>query len=135
MTGTEFDPTELDFVIRQLSIIGNFDKNELPAIMEKVADELLKQVQTQPPPLKYIRTGRYKESTFKETKAVRNGIEAIAGSHGAIRNGTRYDPFLKDARNQAAIHKGRWTTLQEDVEAVMPFFEQQVMEALEALKL
>ena len=134
----EIDPTEMDFVLRQLQIIGNFDKLELPMIMDKIAKELYTKVSDYPPERagqKYIRTNTYKESTFYDTETIPNGVQAIAGSHGAIQNGNRYDPYLKDERNQASIHSGRWTTLADDADSVMPMLERELQAAIRRMKL
>lgn len=129
----DIDLTGMDYVMRQLQIIGNFDKNELPAIMDKIAKKLYEKVVDYPPERsgsKYIRTYTYKDSVFYDTEIIPNGVQAIAGSHGAVQNGNRYDPYLKDERNQASIHSGRWTTLTEDAEAVMPLLEKELQAAI-----
>ena len=138
ITGIELDPTELDFVLRQLTIIGEFDKRELPPIMEEVATALEALVKKYPPTLpnqQYVRTGTYGESVFSETNKIPNGVQAVAGSRGAIQNGRRYDQFLKDGRNQAAIHAGRWTTLQDDADKVMPMLERKLQAAVNAMRI
>ena len=135
---TELDPTEMDYVLRQLQIIGNFDKLELPQIMDKIAKELYEKVVDYPPERagsKYIRTYTYQDSVFYDTETIPNGVQAIAGSHGAIQNGNRYDPFLKDERNQATIHSGRWTTLADDADSVLPLLEKELQAAVRRMKL
>ena len=134
----DIDLTGMDYVMRQLQIIGNFDKNELPSIMDKIAEKLYEKVSEYPSPRagsKYIRTYTYRDSTFYETEAIHNGVLAIAGSHGAVQNGNRYDPYLKDERNQASIHSGRWSTLADDADSVMPELEKELQAALRRLKL
>ena len=137
-TDIELDPTEVDYVSRQLQIIGEFDKRELPSIMADTRKDLHNAVGKYAPPLanqRYIRTGTYGDSVFSEQETVPNGIMITAGSRGAIQNGRRYDQFLKDARNQAGIHAGRWTTLQEDADATMPKLERRLQAAQKRMKL
>ena len=134
----DIDPTEMDYVTRQLSILGEFDRRELPEIMADTAADLLEGVEKYAPELpnqRYIRTGRYGASVYSETKAIPNGMVAIAGTRGVSNNGERYDPYLKDERNQAGIHKGRWTTMADDAENAFPDFVKRVERVIERYRL
>ena len=45
------------------------------------------------------------------------GVIIRAGSRGAVSpRGKRYDPFVKDTRRQAGIHRGFWATYRQDLD-------------------
>jgi len=135
---TDIDLTEMDYVMRQLTLIGDFDKNELPPIMRETALDFEQEVEIYPqrlPNQRYIRTGTYADSVFSKTQRISNGIMITAGSRGAVHNGNRYDPYLKDARNQAGIHRGRWKTLAEDADTTMKTLDKRLQRAMKRWKL
>ena len=132
----ELDPTELDYVRRSLNVIANLDSTILPGIMEATAKKLHERVEHYPPELpnqRYVRTDTYRRSTYWTDYRISGGHRAEAGSRGAVQNGRRYDQYLKDERNQADIHRGRWTTLQDDADATMPEFEAMLRAELKAI--
>jgi hypothetical protein len=113
-------------VTRKLSILANIDRTILPEIMESVAENLYERVQFYPPKLpnqRYVRTDTYRRSVYKDSMPISNGYRAEAGSTGAVQNGRRYDAYLKDSRHQAAIHSGRWTTMDDDAQATVQELE------------
>lgn len=129
----ELDYTELDYIRRALSVqaLDAMGQRVTEGAADAVQPDALQLVQHYPPRLsgqRYIRTDTYKRSAFAEVNTIPNGAQLAFGSHGAIQDGRRYDQYLKDERQQADIHKGRWQTLSQDADELMPMVE----DALEA---
>lgn len=119
----ELDYTELDSVKRDILFVagaGGVDMvRGVAHEIEPDAGRIVGRYAPYLPNQRYIRTDTYKQSTFSDVSDVKDGAVLTFGSRGAIQNGRRYDQYLKDARKQAAIHQGRWKTLDEDATEVM----------------
>lgn len=79
---------------------------------QEAVDLLLDRVQfypAEPPNSTYERTYNYRDSWEQDVST--SGQSTV----GRLFSTISYGPYLKDEEEQAAIHEGRWPTLQEDV--------------------
>jgi len=76
---------------------------------------------TAPPNSSYVRTGTLGRTFEHKVHVMARGVK------GLVRNPTPYGPYVKGPTAQAWMHKGRWPTLKDDVEAeqsrITGFFE------------
>jgi hypothetical protein len=133
----DLDYTELDFVRRELVVIaGERGVSMVRRVARDTEPHAFRIVGRYAPLLpnqRYIRTETYKRSVFSEVEDITDGSRLTFGSTGAIQDGRRYDPFIKDRRQQASIHRGRWATLQDDATEAMEKVDGRLMDGLHRL--
>lgn len=77
-------------------------------------------------------------STYVRTETLKNGWESylvLAGDRlGLLENPTLYAPYVQGAETQAAVHRGRWQTIEQvaedEAEAVIRFYDEYIQRLL-----
>lgn len=119
----------LEQVDEDLRTVENAEEH-LQAPMERGIDRLHLRVRANTP----VDTGRLAGNLDKLVRAHGNGVTGAVfyePTYGPY--GHRYDQYVKGPDEQAYMHRGRVTTIADDLETERDFIEAQFEDAVEAL--